>query len=904
MPIGKWMPFGAGQATNHNHANTVRDPKLTTPEYKQFGFENFGNTCYANSVLQALYFCHPFRDLVLQTPDNSVPINVVPAPPQPPPPQTPLRVKNTRKNSTPDVRVGGDTTTANGTAVQSTGPPIPPTPPTLFSALRSLFLHISSNSADKGTVAPRAFVEKVKKENEHFRSTMHQDAHEFLNYLLNKVSEELEEDARSRSRNSSGEDLSHSTTTNSSAGPSNGAVSSSSSQSTTLVHNLFEGVLTSETRCLTCETVSSRDESFLDLSIDIEQNSSVTACLRQFSASEMLCQKNKFFCDSCCGLQEAEKRMKIKKLPNVLALHLKRFKFQEDVQKYIKLAYRVAFPLELRLFNTVDDAEDPDRLYELFAIVVHIGNGPHHGHYVAIVRSRGSWVLFDDDTVDTIKESDIPKYFGESNSGAAYVLYYQAVDLDPVSLGLRPASAVQPQIVVNGHTRANDASGTSPLSSPHASSPVFTPAFPPGLAAEELPDSDAETPLLPPATIPATPPLTAQVPPLAISISSSTKLFAPPLTVTIPPTDSPIITPSASGSSSHTTAPPPPPASAPPVAKPTGFFQSLRHSPSVRGSQRSSIHSTSVSVSQPPLPPLPGSPPAVTQTLPQTTPQASASVTSPRTNHKEMEPSSDPPTRIMSPSPVITASTSAPVTTPLTNGRTPRPPKDKDKGGGGGWFKRLSMRAEKTQETVSLPPPPPSARVDRGGHFQRLPDAPSTSSSTRSGHDPTLRAPPLGLGIGQSEGSVGSASGSSDFTSELPPGRGSGSLSFPSLPQANANSSSVPLSPTSVSPTSRPTTKTPTATPIPITRSSPRMPPSPQLRSPSPPRSPRRKGSHPVLSSPLTSPSPPNVLLPRPQTQVEPEREDHAVRLTKRPPRKISLTGNMLGFGRRDKDKG
>ena len=66
-------------------------------------------------------------------------------------------------------------------------------------------------------------------------------------------------------------------------------------------------------------------------------------------------------------------RMKIKKLPNILALHLKRFKYQEDIQKYIKLTYRVAFPLELRLFNTVDDAPDPDRLYELFAIVIHIG---------------------------------------------------------------------------------------------------------------------------------------------------------------------------------------------------------------------------------------------------------------------------------------------------------------------------------------------------------------------------------------------------------------------------------------------------------------------------------------------------------------------------------------------------
>lgn len=65
--------------------------------------------------------------------------------------------------------------------------------------------------------------------------------------------------------------------------------------------------------------------------------------------------------------------MKIKKLPNVLALHLKRFKFQEDLQKYIKLAYRVAFPFELRLFNTVDDTDDADRLFNLFGIVVHIG---------------------------------------------------------------------------------------------------------------------------------------------------------------------------------------------------------------------------------------------------------------------------------------------------------------------------------------------------------------------------------------------------------------------------------------------------------------------------------------------------------------------------------------------------
>ncbi|WKY02539.1 hypothetical protein Q1695_016090 [Nippostrongylus brasiliensis] len=348
-----------------------------------YGLVNFGNTCYCNSVIQALYFCRPFRDKILQYKQQ-------------------LKKSGNQKEN-------------------------------LVTCLADLFHNIATQKRRVGTIAPKRFITKLKKENELFDNYMQQDAHEFLNYLLNTVSETLiEEKNAERDRLLRNGTLRKGTLSTDRGRDEAGG--GSSKVDTTWIHEIFQGTLTNETRCLCCETVSSKDEDFLDLSVDIDQNASITHCLRVFSETETLCGDQKYFCETCSSKQEAQKRMRIKRLPHMLALHLKRFKYMDQLSRYTKLSYRVLFPLELRLFNVSDDASNGDRLYDLVAAVVHCGATPNRGHYITIVKSNSFWLLFDDDIVDKMDISSMEDFFGlsdggvQKNSESAYILFYQARD--------------------------------------------------------------------------------------------------------------------------------------------------------------------------------------------------------------------------------------------------------------------------------------------------------------------------------------------------------------------------------------------------------------------------------------------------------------------------------------------
>eukprot|EP00775_Hariotina_reticulata_P006121 gene6121-6360_t len=139
----------------------------------------------------------------------------------------------------------------------------------LLTCLVDLFMQIQTSKKKTGVIPPKKFVQRLKRDNELFRSYMHQDAHEFLNYLLNQM----------------------------------------------------------------CETITRREEVFMDLSLEIDHNTSITSCLKQYSKTEMLAETEKFECECCGSHQEAQKRIKICSLPSCLILHLKRFKYIEQLHR-------------------------------------------------------------------------------------------------------------------------------------------------------------------------------------------------------------------------------------------------------------------------------------------------------------------------------------------------------------------------------------------------------------------------------------------------------------------------------------------------------------------------------------------------------------------------------------------
>lgn len=184
----------------------------------------------------------------------------------------------------------------------------------------------------------------------------------------------------------------------------------SASSLKTLISTQFQGQLVYGTICSNCASKSERSNSFLELEINIENNSRLEDRIAALLQDEKLTGDNRYHCSHCQSLQDATRYTELRALPPVLHFSLLRFVYDFASMERKKSKHNLLFPTTLnmgkflgRRVNTTKDTSEErgSHVYELRGVLLHKGASAYHGHYEAQVLDTGSttWFQFDDDTV-------------------------------------------------------------------------------------------------------------------------------------------------------------------------------------------------------------------------------------------------------------------------------------------------------------------------------------------------------------------------------------------------------------------------------------------------------------------------------------------------------------------------
>uniref|UniRef100_A0AAY4AAN2 Ubiquitin carboxyl-terminal hydrolase n=1 Tax=Denticeps clupeoides TaxID=299321 RepID=A0AAY4AAN2_9TELE len=252
-----------------------------------------------------------------------------------------------------------------------------------------------------------------------------------------------------------------------------GAKKKKQSRYRSIISDIFDGSILSLVQCLTCDRVSTTVETFQDLSLpipgkedlaklhsSIHQNVPVKTgvcsdtyasqgwisyimesirrfvvscipswfwgpvitledCLAAFFAADELKGDNMYSCEKCKKLRNGVKYCKVLRLPEILCIHLKRFR--HEVMYSFKINSHVLFPLEGLDLRPFLAKESPTQIttYDLLSVICHHGTAGS-GHYMAYCQNviNGQWYEFDDQYVTEVHETVV-------QNAEAYVLFYR-----------------------------------------------------------------------------------------------------------------------------------------------------------------------------------------------------------------------------------------------------------------------------------------------------------------------------------------------------------------------------------------------------------------------------------------------------------------------------------------------
>ncbi|KAF3447235.1 hypothetical protein FNV43_RR12415 [Rhamnella rubrinervis] len=262
---------------------------------------------------------------------------------------------------------------------------------------------ISKAKEGKSPLSPIGILSQLRNIGSQLGNGREEDAHEFLRYAIETMQSVCLKEAGVNTSSSLGEE-------------------------TTLIGLTFGGYLRSKIKCTKCQGKSERQESMMDLNVEIEGDiGTLEEALRQFTSTETLDGENKYQCSRCKSYEKAKKKLTILEAPNILTIALKRF----QLGKFGKLNKPIRFPEILDLAPFMSGTSDKSPIYRLYGVVVHLDimNAAFSGHYVCYVKNvQNKWFKIDDSTVTAVELEKV------LTKGAYMLLYARCSPRAPRSI--------------------------------------------------------------------------------------------------------------------------------------------------------------------------------------------------------------------------------------------------------------------------------------------------------------------------------------------------------------------------------------------------------------------------------------------------------------------------------------
>ncbi|XP_051976880.1 ubl carboxyl-terminal hydrolase 18-like [Xyrauchen texanus] len=198
------------------------------------------------------------------------------------------------------------------------------------------------------------------------------------------------------------------------------------------IRSLYEIKMETRVMCLECTYIQQVPNTSFSLPLAIrEGGNSLESCIQSFFKRQNLREGEESYCDRCGQKQPSTHELRLVSLPQVLCVHIKRFRNDNGFTR--KLNSKVTFPKTLNMGtfdaagqseNEVSGSLQADEHYNLYAVIVHIGTAMF-GHYTAYIQPSQelTWYYADDSTVRPATWANVQDTY--EGGKTAYLLLYR-----------------------------------------------------------------------------------------------------------------------------------------------------------------------------------------------------------------------------------------------------------------------------------------------------------------------------------------------------------------------------------------------------------------------------------------------------------------------------------------------